>query len=132
MRLKMTLVLTAILGVALLAPRVSAEEPVVLKTQKEKVGYTIGVDVVRNFKRQGIEVDLDLVIKGMRDGLAGGRFLMTDDDLRKTMAEFQAGLRLKQRQTRKVATEDNKKKGEAFLAENKTREGVVTLPSGLQ
>jgi FKBP-type peptidyl-prolyl cis-trans isomerase FklB len=75
---------------------------------------------------------MDLVIKGLRDVLSDGKLLMTDDDLQKTMNTFQAEIRLKQIQARKIAAEDNRKKGEAFLTENKKKEGVVTLPSGLQ
>jgi FKBP-type peptidyl-prolyl cis-trans isomerase FklB len=57
---------------------------------------------------------------------------MTDEDLNKTMKDFQAGLRAKQAKARKMAAEDNRKEGVAFLAENKKKEGVVVLPSGLQ
>jgi FKBP-type peptidyl-prolyl cis-trans isomerase FklB len=131
MTLKMMLKLMAFLGVLLLVAQVSAEEPLVLKTQKEKVSYGIGVDVVRNIKQQGIEVDMDALMKGIKDAFAGEKLLMTEKDLRATMNAFQADLRRKQRANRTAAA-DNKRMGEAFLAENKTKEGVVALPSGLQ
>ncbi len=101
-------------------------------SKKEKVSYSIGVDMARNIRRHGVEVDMDLVTKGLRDVLSGGKLLMTDDELRKTLNTFQAEIKLKQIQARRMAAEDNRKKGEAFLAENKKKEGVVTLPSGLQ
>jgi FKBP-type peptidyl-prolyl cis-trans isomerase len=124
-----------VLAFGLLAALVGAQEAQVLKTQKDKVSYSFGVEVVRNFKRQGIEVDADLLLKGIRDALSGGNLLMTDDEIRKTIVTFQA--EIKQKRTKARATlakdaEENKKEGDAFLAENRTREGIVTLPSGLQ
>ncbi len=101
-------------------------------TQKEKVSYGIGVDMARNFKRQGIQVDVDLVIKGLKDGLSGEKLLVPEEDLRNILLAFQSELRRRQAQAKMMAAADNMKKGEAFLAENKKKEGVVTLPSGLQ
>lgn len=124
--------LTAIMGIMLLATQVTAEEPRALKTQQDKVNYGIGVNVVRNFQQQGMEIDLDLVIQGMKDALSGGKLLMSEGDLRKTMVEFSTELRQKQVRARQTAALDNRKEGEAFLVENKKKEGVVNLPSGLQ
>jgi FKBP-type peptidyl-prolyl cis-trans isomerase len=132
MVLKMALKWTAILGLLLLAAQVSAGEPAVLKTQKDMVNYGIGVNLMRNFKQQGIEIDLDLVIKGMRDEASGQKLLVSEKELSATMAGFQTEIRQKQVQARRIAAVENKKAGDAFLAENKMKEGVVTLPSGLQ
>jgi UDP-GlcNAc:undecaprenyl-phosphate/decaprenyl-phosphate GlcNAc-1-phosphate transferase len=122
----------AVAGVFLLTIRVSAEEPIVFKTQKDKVDYGIGVNLARNFKQQGIDIDLDLVIKGMRDEFSGQKLLMTEKELGAVMGAFQSEIRQKQVQARRIAAVENKNAGDAFLAENKTKEGVVTLPSGLQ
>lgn len=121
-----------ILGVWLLTAQLSAGEAPALKTQKDKVSYGIGVDAARNLKRQGIEVDIDILVKGLRDELSGEKLLMTEDEFRATMSAFQAELRRKQAKNKRIAAEDNKKAGEVFLAKNKKRDGVVTLPSGLQ
>jgi FKBP-type peptidyl-prolyl cis-trans isomerase FklB len=121
-----------VVGLSLLAARVSAEEAPVLKTQQDKVSYSIGVEAGRNYKRMGVEVDTDLLVKGLRDALSAEKLLMTDEEIRATMTAYQAELRQKQAQTTRLAAENNKKAGEAFLAANKTKEGVVTLPSGLQ
>ena len=124
-----------ILGVVLLAAQVSAEETPVLKTQKEKASYSIGVETARSLKQQGIEVDADLFIKGLQDGLSGGKLLMSDDEIRKAIAIVHYELRQKRMQLVRARTKDaeeNRKEGEIFLAENKTKEGVVTLSSGLQ
>lgn len=120
------------LGLGLLAVQVSAQEPLALKTQRDKVSYTLGVEVARSFQSQGIAVDPNLVVKGLTDVLAGEKLLMTDGDLSATLSAFQQEMRQKQAQARSVAAEDNKKAGAAFLAENAKKEGVVTLPSGLQ
>ena len=122
----------ALLGIGLWAGPVSAQEPAVLNTPKEKVSYALGVGVARNFKRQGIEVDLDLLVKGLRDELAAQKLLLSEDDLRTTMKGFQEEMRQKQVEAAKLAAAANKKAGDAFLAENQKKEGVVALPSGLQ
>ena len=121
----------AVLGVVLLAAQ-CAQEPTDLNTEKDKVSYGIGVSVAKNFKQQGVEVDMNMMIKGMKDELSGKKLLMSEDELRKTMTAYQQELRQKQMQKRKVAALDKKKEGDAFLAENKKKEGVVTLPNGLQ
>ena len=120
-----------ILAAGLLATQVNAED-VSLKTQMEKVSYAIGVDIAKNFKQQGIEINVDSLTKGMRDGLAGGKLLMTDEELVATLTSYQAELNKKRAEAMKAAAEENQKAGQAFLEENKKKEGVVTLPSGLQ
>lgn len=124
--------LIAVLAVGLPAVQALAAEPEGLKTDKDKVNYGIGVSVVRNFQQQGMEVNLDMVFQGMKDALAGKKLLMDEMDLRKTLNAYQTELRRKQAVARAMAAMDNKKAGEEFLAENKKKEGVVTLPSGLQ
>jgi FKBP-type peptidyl-prolyl cis-trans isomerase FklB len=88
--------------------------------------------VARNFKRLGVDIDMDVLVKGLKDGTANQKLLMTEDDLRSTMTAYLEDLRQKQMAAMKALAEENKKKGDAFLAENKKKEGVVTLPSGLQ
>ncbi len=124
--------LVPVLVAALLVPQAGAQETPALESQKEKVSYGIGVDVARNLKRQGVDVEADLMIRGMRDELEGRTLLIPDRELRRIMTAFQTELRAKQMQAAKVAGDENRKKGDAFLAENKSKAGVVTLPSGLQ
>jgi len=132
MTFKMTLKGMAFLVVALMTAQVCAEEPQVLKTQTDKLNYGIGVTLVRNFKQQGFELDLDTVVKGMKDAHSGVKLLMADEEIHRIMASFHKEMTLKKRQTRLVAAADNKKEGDTFLADNMKKEGVVTLPSGLQ
>ncbi len=121
-----------ILAMALLAPQANAAEKQELKSQKEKVSYSIGTDAGRNFKRLGIELDLDALVKGLKDALAGEKPLLSEEELGDAMKAYREDLKEKQLQAIKAAAEENNKEGEAFLAENKTKEGVVALPSGLQ
>jgi FKBP-type peptidyl-prolyl cis-trans isomerase FklB len=122
----------AVLAVGLWIVPASAQDATVLKTQKDKVSYGIGVAMARNLKRQGMEVDEDGLIKGMKDELSGAKLLMSDSELRDTMMALQTEMRQKQEQALKTASTENQKQGDAFLTENKTKQGVVTLPSGLQ
>ena len=118
--------------VGLMATQVNAAPALLLKTQKDKVSYGIGVEVAKSLKQQGVEVNVESMVKGLRDALAGGKLLMTEDEFRTTMSEFQTELRQKKTQAAQAASTENKKEGAAFLANNKTKQGVVTLPSGLQ
>jgi UDP-GlcNAc:undecaprenyl-phosphate/decaprenyl-phosphate GlcNAc-1-phosphate transferase len=102
------------------------------KTQMEQVSYAIGADIARGLKQNALEVDMDTLVKGLRDSYSGEKALMTEAEIRTTLVEFSAELRRKQIAAMQKAAEENKKAGEAFLTENAKKEGVVTLPDGLQ
>lgn len=116
----------------LFATQANAEEMPVFKTLRDMQSYGIGVNLAKSFKKNEVEFDMDLLIKGLKDGLSGEKLLMPEKDLRKAMNAFQGELRQKEAGIRRVAALDNKEKGDAFLAENKTRDGVVALASGVQ
>ena len=122
----------AVVGVALLAGAAWAEEAEVLKTQKDKVSYGIGMNIGNSLKRDAVDVDADLVVKGLKDSLSGGKTLMSEEEYRATMTDLQKEMMEKQAAAAKAAAEKNKVEGDAFLAANAKKEGVVTLPSGLQ
>jgi FKBP-type peptidyl-prolyl cis-trans isomerase FklB len=124
--------LTVVLGAMLLASAAGAGEQPVLKTDKDKVNYAIGVNIIGNIKQQGVEIDLDLVMKGMKDAYSGDKLPLSDEELRIAIDRYQTAVKQKRSQMTAKTAEDNRKAGEAFLAENKKKEGVVTLPSGLQ
>jgi FKBP-type peptidyl-prolyl cis-trans isomerase FklB len=109
-----------------------ATAPATGPVQISQVSYGIGVELARNFKREGVDVDPDMLAKGLKDVAAGGKLLMTDEEMAKVMSAYRVELMQKQEKMRAAAVEKNAKEGEAFLAKNKTQEGVVTLPSGLQ
>jgi FKBP-type peptidyl-prolyl cis-trans isomerase len=106
--------------------------PLVLNTQKAKVSYSIGANIGNSLHKDGVDVDPAIFLRGLKDAIAAGKLAMTDDEMRKTMMELQATLRKKQEEQMAAVGEANKKAGDAFLAENKTKDGVVTLPDGLQ
>ena len=128
MRLKVIVVL----GILLLASQLSAEEKLALKNQKDKVSYSIGLNIGRNLandlKKQPIGIDPNILVRGIQDALAGAAPLLTDQEIQETMVAFQKEMMAKWEETGKK----NKAEGEAFLTENKKKEGVKTLPSGLQ
>src|SRR5712664_3332844 len=103
-----------------------------LRTQKDKVSYALGMNLGTNLHKETVEVDPAIVLRGLKDALAAGKMLMTDDEARAALMQLQAEVRNKQQEKMKVAGEMNKKEGAEFLEANKTKEGVVTLPSGLQ
>ena len=123
------------LAIALLlfaAAPIHAQEQQALTTQKEKIGYAIGVDAARNFKRLGLDFDLETLIKALHDVYSGNKLLMSDEEMLTVMTAYQKEITQKQADAAKIAAEKNKKEGDAFLAANKAKEGVITLPSGLQ
>jgi FKBP-type peptidyl-prolyl cis-trans isomerase FklB len=106
--------------------------PLTLKTQKDKFSYALGMKMGANLHKQSVPVDPNMLARGLKDALAGGKTLLTDDEAQAAIMEVQNDLRKKQQEKMQQAGEGNKKEGEAFLAANKGKEGVVTLPSGLQ
>jgi FKBP-type peptidyl-prolyl cis-trans isomerase FklB len=122
----------ALLGVLFLAVPLSAEEKIVLKDQKDKVSYSVGVEIGNNLKNLKVDMNLDFLVRGIRDVLSETKLLMTEQEIRSTMMAFQKELMAKREQQMKVLGEKNKREGESFLAENKKTEGVTALPSGLQ
>ena len=121
-----------ILALGLLAIPARAQDSAAPTTQKDKVSYGIGVQVAKTLKGQGVDVNPDLLIKGLRDALSGQKLLMSDDELNTTMSALQQEMNQKQMQERLKQADDNKKAGDSFLADNGKKQGVVTLPSGLQ
>jgi FKBP-type peptidyl-prolyl cis-trans isomerase len=103
-----------------------------LKTQKEKFSYSLGMKMGENLHKQSVPVDPAIMARGLRDALSGGKTLLTDDQAQAAIMEVQNDMRQKQQAKMQVEGAANKKEGEAFLAGNKGKEGIVTLPSGLE
>ncbi|WP_133129748.1 FKBP-type peptidyl-prolyl cis-trans isomerase [Legionella yabuuchiae] len=129
--MKMKLVAAAMMSVAM-STSMAANDTQVLKTDQDKLSYSIGIDLGKNFKRQGIEVNPEVLAQGMKDGMNGGKQLLTDQQMKDVLTKFQKDLMEKRTAEFNKTAEENKKKGEAFLKENKAKEGVVALPNGLQ
>jgi FKBP-type peptidyl-prolyl cis-trans isomerase FklB len=128
----MKLRLIIIVCMALATGPVFAGEKVELKTQKDKISYAIGLDVGNGLKKNEVDVDPDIVAKAIKDVMSGNKPLMTEQEVKTAIMDLQKDLQARQQERAKVLGEKNKKEGEAFLAKNKTKDGVKTLPSGLQ
>jgi FKBP-type peptidyl-prolyl cis-trans isomerase FklB len=113
-------------------PAAKTTAPLALKTDKDKTSYAIGVNMGKSIRTGPVDLDDKILLQAFRDALAGRKLLMTDDEVKATMTALQADMRKKQEEKMQALAETNKKAGEEFLASNKTKDGVVTLPSGLQ
>ena len=103
-----------------------------LKTEKDKNSYAFGMNMGRGLRQNSVDVDPDILMRGLKDVLAGGKTLLTDEQAQAALTAIQSDMRKRQQDLRQQSGVTNKKEGDAFLAENKTKDGVITLPSGLQ
>ena len=103
-----------------------------LTTQKQKASYAIGANIGKGLHRDGVDVDPAILARGIRDAMAGGKLQLTDDEMKTVLTTLQSDLKKKADAEVAAAGEANKKAGETFLAANKSKEGVTTLPDGLQ
>lgn len=110
--------------------------PLVLKTQKEKASYAIGMGIGKNlseqFKKDNVQVDQEILLRGMKDALTGNKQLLTDEEAKAALVALTEGLRKHQEELLAAESAKNSKEGETYQAANKAKPGVVTLPSGLQ
>lgn len=106
----------------------AAQEKVTLKDTLDKVSYSIGVNIGTTLKQQGLDLKPEILAAGIRDVLSNSKTQLTEDEMRETLMTFQRDMAAKQAEQ----GDKNKKAGETFLLENKKKQGIVTLPSGLQ
>ncbi len=100
------------------------------KTQKEKVSYSIGINIGKDMKMrmQGLDISNAFLVQGIKDAVNGSKAAMSEKDMETAMTAFQKDIATKMQ----AKADKNKKEGAAFLAANKKKDGVITLPSGLQ
>ena len=108
-----------------------------LDSHQAQVSYIIGRDLARNFAQQGLELDVDTLAGALKEGLQGLPSRLTQEQMQAAMQQLQeqmgGGADDDQNQDQDPnAMNNNKAEGEAFLAENASKPGVTTLPSGLQ
>jgi FKBP-type peptidyl-prolyl cis-trans isomerase FklB len=118
------------------ATAAKAGTPLALKTEKDKFSYALGMKtgqrMAESFKKQSVPYDPAILARGLKDGLSGTKTLLTDEEAQAAIKAVQEEVGKKQQEKMQQAGAANKKEGEAFLAANKSKDGVVTLPSGLQ
>lgn len=129
--MKKYMVLVAMIAI-LVVPLLAGAQDASLKTQKDKVSYLLGAQIGNDFKAQQMDIDPDLFSRGLKDALAGKKAPLSEQEIRETMMAFQKEMQTKTAEQNKKLAEQNKKEGDAFLVENKKKEGVKTTPSGLQ
>ncbi|HZL14242.1 MAG TPA: FKBP-type peptidyl-prolyl cis-trans isomerase [Verrucomicrobiae bacterium] len=126
-----TIFLTAIFSLTA-STLVLADDTNVLSGDRARESYAVGMMLGSNWKEQGVDVDLDLVWRGLKAEEAGGPTLLTDQQMHTELADLQKTVTMKQREMRAQEGVKNKTEGATFLAANKLQKGVVTLPDGLQ
>lgn len=121
------------------AAKKTTAAPLTLNTPKDKVSYAIGMNVgrrlesdLKQLKQADTELDTTILVRAIKDVLSNGKALMTDQEAQTTLTTLQADLRKRQQEKQQELAETNKKESDEFLAANKTKEGVVALPNGLQ
>jgi FKBP-type peptidyl-prolyl cis-trans isomerase FklB len=123
--------LTPLAALALVAPAL-ADHPNVLKDQRDKASYSIGVNIGSGIKANALDLNTDALMAGVQDGISGAKPQLTDKEREETLMAFEQDMMKKETERLKELADKNKKEGTAFLASNKAKEGVKTLPSGLQ
>jgi FKBP-type peptidyl-prolyl cis-trans isomerase FklB len=103
-----------------------------IESRRDKVSYAFGADLARDLKRSNAEINPDLVVRALSDSLAGRKLIMTDDEVTATLSQFAADQKQDYQHAKVMVGEKNRKAAETFVADNVKKEGVVTLPSGLQ
>ena len=110
----------------------AAADPVELKTENDKINYSVGYRLGSDFTRQGVEMNSAIVQKAIDDATGGGEALMTEEEMRTVMVNMATRLKAEQMEKMKQQGAENSKTGDVFLAENAGKEGVKTTDSGLQ
>jgi FKBP-type peptidyl-prolyl cis-trans isomerase len=122
--------LAAAVAMAVAAPGAHAVDK--LATEKDKISYMVGMDMANGLQPIKDEIDLDIVMQALRESLAGGKTLMTQEEQQTIRQSFIQKMQGKQEEQRKAVAEKNQSDGEKFLAANKSKAGVKSTASGLQ
>lgn len=128
-----TLLLITAAGLALTLAACGEKTKTELKNDKDSVSYSIGIDVGTTFARQGVEVEPEAFLQGLKDGSdTAATPLLTQDQMRSVMMAYQQKMMAKAQEKMQERSVKAKSEGERFLAENKNKPGVITTASGLQ
>lgn len=103
-----------------------------LDTPKNRISYTIGVNIGKDFKTQKMDIDADALAMGLKDSLSDKELRLTEEEMASEIQAFQQEMQAKITAEMEAMVAKNKEEGESFLAENAKKEGVVVTESGLQ
>ena len=118
-------------AVVLACSQVWAADASALSTEKDKLSYAIGSSIGSNLRKESAGIDLGLLIQALKTSMAGEATLMPESEIRQILGDYQTKLRQQNQINRQKATLDNKKAGDAFLADFKSRPGVQAAANGL-
>jgi FKBP-type peptidyl-prolyl cis-trans isomerase FklB len=110
----------------------ASQETPTFHSWDDQLSYAAGADLAMGLKSQRVNVNLDLLVGALKDVLAGNQLAMTPAEVTATLKKFEDQQKEGYEHAKMMMSEKNKKAGQALFAENLKKEGVVTLPSGLQ
>lgn len=113
-------------------PGTAAAAVPALKTDREKASYAIGANIGKGMKKEGVDLDPAIIARGIKDGFSGAKPLLTDEQAQAALVAFSGAMKKKQEAQLAAIAAVNQKDGQVFLAANKSKPGIVTLPSGLE
>ncbi len=128
--MKKLVLIAAIAGASVLAHAGDTSQK--LTTDEQKTSYGFGMIIGKKLTSDMPAMNIDMFVQGLKDGYSGGPTLMTDEELTQMIQNFQQKQQEAQIAQFEKLAQDNKKAGDAYLKENKAKDGVVTLASGLQ
>jgi FKBP-type peptidyl-prolyl cis-trans isomerase FklB len=99
-----------------------------IKTEKQKLSYALGAYFSQGVAQQNVDMDIPAFLQAIEDVLKGSELKLNEEEIQTVLMQYQEKLN----NERTAAADNNKVAGEKFLAENKNKEGVVTLPNGMQ
>jgi FKBP-type peptidyl-prolyl cis-trans isomerase FklB len=124
------IVLSALLSILAMVTLAFGENE--LRNKEDKLSYALGLNIGNSFKQQSIQIKPDIFMEGIKDGLAGDKHLLSDGEVSEIMVALNKELAEKKAADMKRLAEKNNEDAATFFVENKKKEGVKTLPSGLQ
>ena len=123
-----TVAMTVLMAAGAVA-QTAAPQP---SSDKDKFSYALGMKIGEDLRKQGLDLDPAILAKAFADAFSSGKTTMTDEEMQTVLAAAAQAIQQKQAAEEAQKAEKASKEGEAFLAQNKAKDGVVTLPSGLQ
>ncbi len=129
MKIRFSVLVAALFLISIIG-QAAAEEP--YPNKKDKVGYSIGINMGRDFAKRELDIGIEAFVQGLKDGLSGAVPRMTEEQRQETLVKLGEEMKARQEAKVKMETEKNRKAGQEFMAANAKKEGVVVLDSGLQ
>ncbi len=125
-------ILLSLLCIGLLAQFACAQEQAAPTTDQQKISYSLGYSIGYDFARKQLDMDPEMLTRGMRDALTGSESILSEEEMRKAMTDLQQRMAVKQQEQVQHLAQSNAEAGRAFLTANRQKEGVKTTSSGLQ